>query len=125
MEMEETNGLRQAQVQRDNFVPDVPEGKGGWCPKCGAWRPGPVCGACRRRESVLAVLWPQREGFLAWWFGNCRNQAEILGEAYQARRRRFLREGNRLGLLGLEQAEREFAQGLGWKEEFDEGEGET
>ena len=62
MEMEETNGLRQAQVQRDNFVPDVPEGKGEWCPQCGAWRPGPVCGACRRRESVLAVLWPQREG---------------------------------------------------------------
>ena len=83
---------------------------------------GVAAGACRRRESVLAVLWPQREGFLAWWFGNCRNQAEILGEAYQARRRRFLREGNRLGLLGLEQAEREFAQGLGWKEEFDEGE---
>ena len=99
--MIEREKMAVAQISRDDFVPGSPPGKMGWCPQCGAWSLPGECQACRRREEVLRVIRPHMGEYLETWL-----------EGYRARRQRYLREGNQLGLLAMEQAEREFAESL-------------
>lgn len=110
--MTEETKMAAAQLSRDAFVPWNPPGKMGWCPQCGAWSSPGECEACRRREEVLRVIRPHIGEYLENWLEGIRDRTGFLLEGYRARRRRFLQEGDLMGLLAMEQAEREFAESL-------------
>lgn len=110
--MIEREKMAVAQISRDDFVPGSPPGKMGWCPQCGAWSLPGECQACRRREEVLRVIRPHMGESLETWLEGIGDRTGFLLEGYRARRQRYLREGNQLGLLAMEQAEREFAESL-------------
>lgn len=107
--MKERERMTAAQIQRDGYVPYSPPGRWDWCPRCGGWTPPGECPHCRRREERLRVIRPRLGEYLAEWLAGIRDPVGFLLEGYRARRERYLREGNFLGLLAMEQAEEEFA----------------
>lgn len=111
--MENDYGLRLAQIQRDNYVPEKPPGKGDWCPVCGNWKqPGP-CEHCRQRAEIRQKIELQKERFLReCWFAGSQRPLHELEKEYLAHEMRCRQEGSRLGLLAMEQVEREFAAAL-------------
>lgn len=95
--MIEREKMAVAQISRDDFVPGSLPGE---------------CQACRRREEVLRVIRPHMGEYLENWLEGIGDRTGFLLEGYRARRQRYLREGNQLGLLAMEQAEREFVESL-------------
>lgn len=116
--MEKDDSFVWAQISRDNFVPEEPEGKWGWCPECGSWRKMETeCERCRRREKRWEAMAGHEEEFLERWLAESRDRKQILLRAYEERRRKLLERGEWLAVEGMEQAEEEFAEEIRRKED--------